>query len=90
MLKCFQLASKLRVNLYKTNIGRICLDEVNLQRLSIALNCTTMLIPFKYLWLWVGGNPKKVTLWHLQWIRLGRNCQNGKGKLILYREGMYD
>lgn len=59
ILKCFVLASGLKVNFHKSKIGVIGIEKSELDRFSETLNYNQTKIPFKYLRLPIGGNPRK-------------------------------
>ena len=58
ILQCFELSSGLRVNFAKSRIGGTGMDQVVLQRFATILNCDTMVSPFIYLGMPVGGSHK--------------------------------
>jgi len=55
-LRCFELASDLKVNLHKSSIRGIRIDKLNLKRYAIMLNSNFMNVPFIYLRVLIGGN----------------------------------
>ena len=59
ILQCFELSSGLRVNFMKSRIGGTGLDQVVLQQFTTILNCDTMVAPFIYLGMPVGGSHKR-------------------------------
>lgn len=67
ILKCFELISSLRVNFHKRKIGGMGVDESEIKKFSLILNCGIMKVPFKY----VGGNLRKQTFGNLWSIKLG-------------------
>jgi len=64
ILQCFELASGLRVNFVKSRIGGMGLDQVVLQQFAAILNCETMVAPFIYLGMPVGGCHKRGDFWN--------------------------
>lgn len=59
MLRCFELISELEVNFFKSSFGGVGVErEVRLD-FAGRLNCRLMSIPFVYLGLPVGANPRK-------------------------------
>jgi len=46
ILRCFQLASGLKVNMYKSSIGGVGVEAGNLQRYAAILNCKIMKVSF--------------------------------------------
>jgi len=59
ILRCYELASGLKINFHKSKLAGIGVDSFSLNTYAKTLNCMTMTIPFKYLGLEVGGNPRK-------------------------------
>ena len=63
ILMWFELVSGLKVNFYKSKIAGVgCRDEV-IQVLAEKLNCKTMRVPFVYLGVEVGANPRRAVTW---------------------------
>jgi len=58
VLRCFELASGLKVNLHKSSLGGIGVQPTNMDTFSIILNCTKMSLPFIYLGIPIGGNHR--------------------------------
>jgi len=63
ILRCFELVSGLKINFHKSKLASINVDRNTLGTYAKTLNCNTMRIPFKYLGLEIGGNPRKVQFW---------------------------
>ncbi|XP_057424037.1 uncharacterized protein LOC130717711 [Lotus japonicus] len=63
ILRCFELVSGLKMNFHKSKLGGIALEGALAQRLAWVLNCRRMEIPFTYLGLSVGANPRKLSFW---------------------------
>lgn len=63
ILRCFELASGLKINFSKSNVFRI---NVSSEFLGVAvrfLHCIVGQLPFKYLGLLVGANPRHKCIW---------------------------
>jgi len=58
VLRTFELASGLRVNFSKTKVGGTGVDASMLKIFLKTLNCKHMKIPFMYLGMLIGGNPR--------------------------------
>lgn len=65
ILRWFELASGLRVNFHKSSLAGIEIERRNFQMFADMLNCRTMEIPFLYLGLLVGANPRSLRTWGL-------------------------
>jgi len=55
ILNYFELASGLKMNFLKSRIRGIGVDQNEILRFAIILNCNVMKSPFKYLGMHVGG-----------------------------------
>jgi len=63
ILRCFELASGLKINFHKLNLASISVERISLQTYARTLNCNIMQIPFKYPGVEVGGNPRRKQFW---------------------------
>jgi hypothetical protein len=63
ILRGFERASGLRVNFWKSSLMGINVDNHFLEMASTFLNCIRGCIPFKYLGLPVGANPRRMATW---------------------------
>jgi hypothetical protein len=63
ILRGFEMASGLKVNYWKSSLMGINVSQDFLVLASTFLNCKTSVVPFKYLGLPVGANPRRMTTW---------------------------
>lgn len=63
LLRCFELVSGLKVNFHKSRVIGINLEEHFLNDAAVFLNCKQGSIPFKYLGIPIGANPRKENTW---------------------------
>jgi len=63
ILRCFELCSGLRVNFHKSHAEAVGVNTKNLKFLAKCINYPTMELPFKYLGMIVGGNPRRERFW---------------------------
>lgn len=67
VLKCilrnFELVSGLRVNFHKSGITGVKVSQGSLDHAASILNCKVRSIPFKFLGILVGENPRKMSTW---------------------------
>ncbi|KAJ0757712.1 putative RNA-directed DNA polymerase [Helianthus annuus] len=63
ILRCFYLASGLKVNLEKCWLYGVGVDEVEVQSMALRLRCKQGKFPFKHLGLVVGANMNLVRHW---------------------------
>jgi len=82
ILRSFELALGLRVNFSKTKVGGLGLDASMLKVFSNTLNCKHMDIPFVYLGMPIGGNPRLKQFWQPMIENVSSRLANWKGKLI--------
>jgi len=59
ILWCYEFASGLKINFHKLKLAGINVERNSFEFYAKSLNCTLIRIPFKYLGLEVGGNPRK-------------------------------
>jgi len=63
ILRCYELASGMKINFHKSKLAVINIERNTYDCYARTLNCTQISIPFKYLGMMVGGNPRKVLFW---------------------------
>ncbi|XP_019442350.1 PREDICTED: uncharacterized protein LOC109347073 [Lupinus angustifolius] len=80
ILKCFELASGLRINFHKSQFIGINSDEDFVQMAVHKMFCCVGSVPFKFLGIPVGANPKRIATWwrllfesHARWVRVIRS-----------------
>jgi len=59
ILRCYELASELKINFQKSKLAGLNVERNFLACYAKALNYTQRKVPFKYVGLEVGGNPRK-------------------------------
>lgn len=64
VLRLFELASRLKINFLKSSCGGVAVQGDSLCRYISMLNCRSMNLPFSYLGLIVGGNPRRIEFWN--------------------------
>ncbi|XP_068474698.1 uncharacterized protein [Phaseolus vulgaris] len=81
ILRGFELASGLKINFHKSKIAGINVPQRDLECYAKTLNCDQMGIPFTYLGLEVGGNPRKKKFWEpvLNKLKLRLSVWKGTG-----------
>lgn len=82
VLRCFELASGLKVNFQKSSLMEVNVDEEFLTLASMFLNCKSGSLPFKYLRMPVGANPKSVSTWLPVINTVERRLASWKGKYL--------
>ncbi|MCH79402.1 LINE-1 reverse transcriptase like [Trifolium medium] len=63
ILRGFELASGLKVNFWKSCLMGINVSDDFMEMASSFLNCIKSVVPFKYLGLPVGANPRRMSTW---------------------------
>lgn len=63
ILRCFELISGLKVNFFKSRIAGVCVEPSWLRSAASILHCQEMKIPFTYLGIPLGGNPRRLAFW---------------------------
>ncbi|PNX99671.1 cysteine-rich receptor-like protein kinase, partial [Trifolium pratense] len=64
ILRGFEMASGLKVNFWKSGLIGVNVPSPFLEMASSFLNCRLGAIPFKYLGLPIGANPKRLATWN--------------------------
>nr|KYP54453.1 hypothetical protein KK1_000641 [Cajanus cajan] len=57
------MVSGLKVNFNKSSFGTIGIQQVEVERFAYTLNCRSMTLPFLYLGIPIGANPRKTEMW---------------------------
>jgi len=74
--------SGLKVNFSKTKVGGIGLNAILIKDFTRILNCNHMKIPFVYLGLPIGENPRRKIFWQPMVDKVRSRLSSWKGKLI--------
>ncbi|XP_068479065.1 uncharacterized protein [Phaseolus vulgaris] len=82
ILRGYELASGLKINFHKSKVAGINVERNALDLYAKTLNCTQMSIPFKYLGLEVGGNPRKIMFWEPILRKLKAKLSAWKGRFL--------
>nr|KYP38922.1 Putative ribonuclease H protein At1g65750 family [Cajanus cajan] len=82
VIRCFEMVFGLKVNFNKSKFGSIGLDGDHMERYENLLKCTLMNLPFTYLGLPIGVNPRRVESWKPIIARLKKNLSSWKSKVF--------
>jgi len=82
ILRGFEIASGLKINFHKSRLAGVNVQSNKLISYSKILNCNLMGIPFKYLGLEVGGNPRKKSFWDPVISKLNTRLSVWKGRFL--------
>jgi len=82
ILRGFEIASGLKINFHKSKLIGINVHRNNLACYTKTLNCTQMGLPFSYLGLEVGGNPRKKKFWDPVLNKLKARLNVWKGRFL--------
>lgn len=63
ILRCFELASCLKVNFSKSGCVGLCVPENEVGMFASILNCKISSLPVVYLGIPIRGNPRQINLW---------------------------
>ncbi|GJS98286.1 RNA-directed DNA polymerase, eukaryota [Tanacetum coccineum] len=63
VLKCFFLASGLKINLLKSKMMGVGFNPNEVSRVTTSIGCSTFMAPFKYLGVSVGDNMSRIASW---------------------------
>ncbi|XP_057426239.1 uncharacterized protein LOC130719643 [Lotus japonicus] len=87
ILRCFELSSDLKVNFNKSKLVGISMEDRELQVMANILNCRILDLPFSYLGLPVGGNPRRISFWDPVIAKLKCRLSNRRSNLSDARSG---
>jgi len=82
ILRSFELVSGLRVNFHKSAVGAVGISQLDKCVYSKCLNCRQMELPFKYLDITIGGNPRRIALWDPIVDKIKSRLSRWKGRLL--------
>jgi len=83
ILRGFELAFGLKINFHKSKIAGINVHRNNILCYMKTLNCAEMAVPFKYLGLEVGGNPRRKKFWEPVIDKLETRLSTWRGRFLL-------
>jgi len=82
ILRSFEIVSGLKVNFHKSQVGVVGVLKMNLNIFSNCLNCARMDLPFKYMGIRIGGNPRNIEFWDPIIHKIQSRLSSWKGKLL--------
>lgn len=85
---CFELVSGIQVNFNKSGFGTIGVDKVVTERYANLLNCRVMHVPFVYLGIPIGANPRIADTWSPVIFKLAKKLgAGGEAQIIVFLQG---
>lgn len=63
ILQLFEVVSGLKVNFHKSQLVRVNVEVDWLFKTAFVLDCTVSSIPFHYLGIPIGANPRRKSMW---------------------------
>ena len=82
ILRGFEMASGLKVNFHKSSLIGINVDREFMEVACRFLHCREGVIPFKYLGLPVGANPRKASMWEPMLAQLKNRLHSWGNKYV--------
>ena len=82
ILRCYEIVSGLKVNFHKSKLTGIKVDSFAMSTYAKTLNCNTMKLPFQYLGVEVGGNPRKKQFWDPVVKKVEAKLSSWKGRFL--------
>jgi len=82
ILRCYELASRLKINFRKSKLEGLNVDRNFLVYFAKTLNCTQMKAPFKYLGMEVGDHPRKKQFWEPIVNKIKKRLSGWKGRYL--------
>lgn len=83
ILRCFEVVTDLKVNFFKSKL-RDGVEQNVLCRLTTCLNCKLMDIPFIFLGILVGANPRRQETWNSMIDKLKANLFRRSSKFLSF------
>lgn len=80
ILRCFELVSGLKVNFQESNIIDLNVEEQFMEAATLFLNCKICDVPFTYLGIPLGANPRRSESWQPMVDKLRRRLSSWKRK----------
>lgn len=80
ILRGFEMISGSRINFHKSNIYGVNVDDLYMEVASTFLSCKVGTLPFNYLGVRVGINPRKLAMWKDLILMLRKRLSIWKGK----------
>ena len=82
ILRFYEILSGLKVNFHKSKLVGISVDSYALSTYAKTLNCNTMRLPFQYLGVEVGRNPRKKQFWEPVIKKIETRLSSWKGRFL--------
>ncbi|GKD04019.1 RNA-directed DNA polymerase, eukaryota, reverse transcriptase zinc-binding domain protein [Tanacetum coccineum] len=82
VLKCFNMASGLKINLHKSKLMGIGVDQDEINQAASLVGCSTLTTPFKYLGIQVGSNMSRIKSWDDSIAKISSRLSKWKLKLL--------
>lgn len=82
ILRCYEVLPGLKINFHKSRLASINVDKNTLKVYAKSLNCYPMKIPFTYLGLQVGGNPRRKQFWEPVVNKISARLSTRKGRYL--------
>lgn len=84
ILRCFELISGLKVNFSKSKIVGICVGDELERRMAAILHCRSSKLPFMYLGLPIGSNPRNLRFWDPVVSKIRKRLSRWKQKTFIW------
>lgn len=82
VLRCFEVLSGLRINYHKTVVCGVGIQEEQTKVFAEALNCLSKKLPFNFLGLPLGANPRRRSTWSPVVDKIQKKLSSWKRKLM--------
>ena len=86
MLRCFELVSKLKVNVHMSRFGGISGGRETIKRFPRYLNCRILTFPFVYLGIPIGVNLGRIETWEPIIVKFKKKLASWKHKHLSFAE----
>lgn len=86
MLRSFELISGLKVNYHKSFFGAIGVEDYVLEEFTTIMNYKITKLPFVYLGIPIGANPRKEKTWRPIVDKVTKRLSSGKHRSLFMAE----
>jgi len=86
ILRYYVLTYGMKINFHKYKLTGINVENASLSVYAKSLHCNVMRVPFKYLRLEVGGNPRKKPFWESILNKISVKLSAWKGRFLSLAE----
>lgn len=81
-MRCFSLCTGLKVNLNKSSLYGVGVEDAEIEGMAGTLNCKIGSMPFNFLGLMIGANMKREKYWKIVLDKFNKKLSAWKAKCL--------